>query len=181
MTSSSNYIIGVDPGTGLSSPLGWSIINIDTKEIIYYNQIGSKCKSAEHRIKEIADQFEAELAAIYPIEGANFYCYIESFVMRGKGGMTLQRLIGAILSRVPYDIPIEHVQNTTIKLIMAEYGHADKKSVAEGSAYYLRDTPNSKYLIYEMIESDDSWDILDSLAIAITGWRMSHEIKRTNA
>lgn len=170
-------VIGVDPGTGSKSPLGLSIFNPDTREIYLAEKVNTDFKKLEHRIKDISDVVEAKLLeAELEYEEAEVYVYIESFVMRGKSGETLQRMIGSLMGRVPYTFKLSHVQNTSVKLVLAEHGHADKKAVAEGVCYYFNSNKAARHLIRDMIEDSrqSNWDILDSLAIGIAGWELEN-------
>lgn len=157
--------IGIDPGTGVKSPLGLAIFNPETREIIYSLAIGTTNKFLPHRIKDISDKLAAHfkwLALIY--SQAEVTVYVESFVMRGKGGETLQRLIGSVLGRVPYEFDVVEVSNTKVKNRIASHGHADKSAVANGVLKYFNDSDTIKDLI-----DSGLWDELDAFAIGIVG------------
>lgn len=164
-------IIGIDPGSGASSPTGFSAFFSDTLEILYAGNITTPKRDLKDRIKHISDVFEATLLEIrkeFPT--VPIICFIESFVMRGKGGETLQRLIGSLMGRIPYDVPLFHVQNTRIKLAMAGHGHADKQSVGAGLLQKFLTNPDSHGLIEKLLAKGEA-DIIDSLAIGLTGWQ----------
>ena len=89
--------------------------------------------------------------------------------MRGKGGETLQRMIGAYMSQFPYDCPSIHVQNTTVKKVVGGSGKAEKDQVAAGVAAWFSSNSASASLIKELTLKHE-YEILDSLAIGITGY-----------
>ena len=163
-------VLSLDPGTGVSSPTGLSIFDVDTRSIIHAENITTKLKPLEHRLKDISDQV-SDLINLLDLEDPKktVICCIESFVMRGKGGETLQRLIGSFMSRIPYHWQLFSVQNTTIKLFVAGHGRAEKQQVAQGVLHYFEQNKSSVELIKCLIKENE-WDILDSLAIGITGW-----------
>jgi len=169
-TNGPDIIIGIDPGTGISSPTGFAVVNTTTREILYAGNITTNRKELAHRIKQISDIFEKtvlDIAATYP--DATITCYIEQFVMRGKGGETLQRLVGSLLGRIPYDLGVEYIQNSTVKSVIAGHGQADKVSVARGLEGHFLTNAESHGLIKELVIKGE-FDILDALAIGVTGW-----------
>jgi Holliday junction resolvasome RuvABC endonuclease subunit len=91
--------------------------------------------------------------------------FIESFVMRGKGGETLARLTGALISTVPDKAQFKEVQNTSVKKIIGGSGSDDKKVVANA---LLKLYPNQVDLIQNLIDAED-YDALDALAIVTAG------------
>lgn len=168
MVENRRLIISIDPGSGISSPTGLTVFDPQTKEILYASNITTKFKQLAHRIKDISDQVELVFKEVQEAtDGREIVVTIESFVMRGKGGETLQRLIGGFLSKTPYLFRIEHVQNSTIKKILAGHGQADKASVAAGTRDYFASNPDSVKLI-NLLLSKQELDILDSLAIGVT-------------
>jgi hypothetical protein len=87
----------------------------------------------EHRIRDISDIFQSTIDQIdTDHQQYDLLVCIEQFVMMGKGGESLQRLIGSFMGRLPYRVNLLHVQNTKVKLYMADHGHADKDAVAQG-------------------------------------------------
>lgn len=169
-TKGPDIIIGIDPGTGVSSPTGFTAIDMHTKEILYAGNITTHRKELAHRIKHISDIFQETLLDIakqYPT--STITCYIEQFVMRGKGGETLQRLVGSLLGRIPYDIGVEYIQNSTVKAVIAGHGQADKMTVSRGLEAHFLTNAESYGLIKELAIKGE-FDIIDSLAIGVTGW-----------
>jgi Holliday junction resolvasome RuvABC endonuclease subunit len=165
-------VVAADPGTGISSPTGFSAFDPVTKEILYKGNLGTKKKLLQHRIKDISDTFEAVLKDVMENHPKrNILVCIESFVMRGKGGETLQRLIGSFMGRLPYNVELLHVQNTKVKLCLAGHGHADKHQVAGGVAEWFSSNDKSTNTIVGLTLANE-YDILDSLAIGVTGWQM---------
>lgn len=171
MTSKSPYIIvGIDPGSGIKSPTGFTAFATDTLEILYAANIATPYSELPHRIKHISDIFEASLKDI--IESSPEYkvvVVIEQFVMQGKGGETLQRLIGSLMGRVPYTVPVFHAQNTTVKLIIGGSGKATKDQLIPGLKQFFL-TNQISYGVIEQAEKAKDFDVIDSLAIGVTGW-----------
>lgn len=159
-------VIGIDPGTGVNSPMGLAIFDPEAKRLLWAEDFWTEHKKLEHRIKDISERLETriiEQMALAP--DATYYVFIESFVMRGKGGETLQRMIGSVMGRVPYHVELGHVQNSTIKLLIAGHGHASKELVAEGVEKYFRTDASVPKLIAEK-----AWYKIDAIAIGLTGW-----------
>jgi Holliday junction resolvasome RuvABC endonuclease subunit len=151
-------IVGLDPGTGVSSPTGLAIFDADTKEVLHVETIGSNKKTAAGRIREIAGAVGEVLTGIDPT--IETHVFIESFVLRGKGGETLARLTGAFFTAIPEHIEPQLVPNTTVKRLVGGTGSADKRGVAAGVAKLLGDNRLT----------DLPFDITDALAIGISGW-----------
>lgn len=174
MPKSKYLIISIDPGSGISSPTGLTVFDPHTKDILYASNVSTKFKQLAHRIKDISDKVEAIFKEVEEsATGREVVVTIESFVMRGKGGETLQRLIGGFLAKTPYMFRIEHIQNSTIKKVLAGHGHADKTSVARGTEDFFANNAESVKLIKGLLLRQEL-DILDSLAIGVT-WVKSQE------
>lgn len=168
-------VIGIDPGTGLSSPTGLVIYNDESEVIIWFGSIGTEWKKqpTNKRIQLISKKVEEIIGVVVGFDTESLIC-IENFVMRGKGGETLQMLIGAIISRMPPGSTIMQPYNTTVKKVVGGTGKAEKPQVAEGVLAYFKDSPSSVIAIKELI-STNQWDILDALAIGITGTQQYEE------
>lgn len=158
-------VIGIDPGTGVSSPMGLGAFNPVRRTPIHVEEFWTKWSNVEHRIRDISDNLEATLLDIVPDEETPVLVCIEYFVMRGKGGETLQRMVGSVMGRLPYNYKLVFVQNTTVKAVVGGSGKADKRGVAEG----VLDFFGGAEWVRKLIEAE-SWDILDALAIGIAGW-----------
>ena len=161
-------IVGIDPGTGSSSPTGLAIFDSSNNELLLACDIGSKHKALQHRIKEISDVVEATLMELVPSKRPIIVC-IEYFVMKGKGGESLQRLVGSIMGRLPMHFQLEFVQNSTIKKELAGHGQADKTSVAFGVLDYFAKNKETTEHIKGLLLAKN-FDTLDALAIGVTGW-----------
>lgn len=163
-------VIGIDPGTGVNSPMGFAAFTPSNMEIIHVDEFWTEHKKLEHRIRDISDQFNGVMEKLAAQTGDELF--IEYFVMRGKGGETLQRMIGSIMGRTPYEVEIDHVQNTSVKLIVGGDGKADKVDVARGLRDFFSKSPKSKAVVQELI-NNEKWDQLDALAIGLAGWHRS--------
>lgn len=168
-------VIGLDPGTGSKSPCGLSIFCLETKQLIYFNALWTKFKLPHQRIKDISDEVGYLIDRYKDCTeySTNLVC-IETFVMRGESGQTLQQLIGALLTKIPFTFTYKAVYNTTVKRIVGGKGTADKAEVAEGVARYFSANKESANKIKQLIK-DEQWDILDSLAIGIAGQHQLQE------
>jgi len=157
-------IIGVDPGTGSSSALGVVHVDFGTRDIVSHTEYWSDRKlSATQRIRNISDVF----CKSWP-EHVDAVA-IEYFVMRGKGGETLARMVGAVIGCLPPTSRFIEIQNSTIKLFVGGHGAATKQQVAEGVLEYFDENVNSFALVSDFI-NDERWDLIDALAIAITAY-----------
>lgn len=170
-------VAACDPGLS-SSATGFVAFDTETLEIIYAVDIRSDRRELRHKLKDISEMVAGLLLELVN-RGKPVHFYIEQFVMRGKGGESLQRLIGAIMSVCPDEVTFDHVQNTTVKLVMAGHGHADKVSVAMATLDYFAKNKKSHDYIKKLIISKD-FDKLDSLAIGVSGWnlRQKSAVKR---
>jgi Holliday junction resolvasome RuvABC endonuclease subunit len=172
IASTPPLVIGLDPGTGSSSPTGFCLFDPTSLRIHYAANIETTKRELHHRIKEISDVLDTTLAFIAQDHPKRqLLVCIESFVMRGKGGETLQRLIGSFMGRVPYNATLLHVQNTKVKLFIAKHGHASKEDVGIGVLAYFSKNKESKDQIEHFLRNKEA-DIIDSLAIAATGWEV---------
>jgi Holliday junction resolvasome RuvABC endonuclease subunit len=157
-------IVACDPGL-ISSPTALVCFNPESKEILDYQNVRTSKKSNEHRMKEIAEKIDR----YFERKSGLITFAIEDFVMRGKGGATLQQLRGAVISRVPYDIKVVNVHNITMKSVVGEYGSANKLRVAEGVLYFFRFNQASATIIRTLIEEEE-WDMLDAFGIGICAY-----------
>lgn len=160
-------VMGIDPGTGVSSPTGVAVFDPLTRDVIYTTNLFTKHRELQHRIKDISDQLEGIVTLLLQ-EEVTLCIFIESFVMRGKGGETLQRLIGSFMGRMPYEFLITHIQNVTVKKIVAGHGHAEKEEVAAGIALYFKGNTEVEKLV-----NRKEFDIIDALAIGVAGWEIA--------
>lgn len=158
-------VAGIDPGTGSSSPTGFVVFNSDTLTVIKALNISPSKKKDEvyKRIRDIKRDIAHEFDNYNPE-----LCCIEDFVMRGKGGETLQQLIGAFMSEVPQEL--EFVQNTVVKKIISGRGDADKLEVAQGLLCAVKANKETRALVERWID-DQEWDLIDAFAIGISGYQ----------
>jgi len=164
--------VGIDPGYGVASPTG--VVVFDELGVIYLSRLvstGILTDEAE-KLQYIArNVFHMLDSVLYPERHKNrVTVFVEQFVMKGKGGQTLQRLTGAIVSNLPsYINKVRYVQNTTVKKIVGGHGRADKKTVGKGVYEWVRcRNPATAVGVKTWIKNEE-WDLLDSLAIGITG------------
>ena len=171
-------VIAIDPGTGKASPTGLTVFDPYTKEIYLTENLEPTHQSLQHRLRDIADAF-SERMETFDTELAEYRLLvcIESFIIKGKSGETLQRLIGALMSRLPYRADMIEVQNTTVKLRVGGHGHADKELVAIGVRDWFSDNLASFELTNKLLSCKE-YDILDSLAIGVAGWLKAQELPK---
>lgn len=161
-------VVGIDPGTGVTSPTGFVAFDPLSRELLYHANIRSSYKELSPRIKDIAEQVTNGLLSIDP--EVEVVVFTETFVMRGKAGQNLQRLIGALTAAVPYKYqPIGEVYNTTVKRVVGGTGKADKVQVAAGVYAWGSENVDTKQQLDTLI-ADGEWDKLDAFAIGLAGW-----------
>lgn len=164
-------IVGVDPGTGLNSALGVVKVNFDTLEIGFMREHwASDDKNATSRIRKISSALWGNWDE--PVDAVAS----EYFVMRGKGGETLARMVGAVIATLPPMSKFIEVQNSTVKMIVGGHGAAPKEDVAEGVFAYFSANEESQDKIVDLI-AEEKWDLLDALAIAITAYETTRPKK----
>lgn len=155
-------LVGIDPGSGISSPTGISAFDSETKKILFADTAGSQHDEVIHRIHEITSKVAWLLSFIPAEEQVVVSC--ESFVMRGAGGETLARLTGALMKAVPRNYKFQFVSNMTMKKVVTGDGKADKQMVAAAVLKFFNDSSQIKQMV-----DDKCWDILDSFGISIAG------------
>ncbi len=163
-------IVGIDPGTGRSSDSGFAIIDPERRVIHYTARFGSKAKMPHMLYQELCVLLKRHIQVATDMHDPNTIFACETFVMRGKGGETLQRLIGAYMSHVPVGHHFYEVFNTTVKRLVSGHGAGDKDDVAIGIAAWLKGaaTPDQDSLDkVEELRHLKAFDELDAIAIAI--------------
>jgi Holliday junction resolvasome RuvABC endonuclease subunit len=169
-------IVGIDPGSGVSSPTGLVIYDDESELISWFGTVTSKAKKVENRIQHISKEVEKVVKLAIGLDPEPLVC-IENFVMRGKGGETLQMLIGAIISRMPEEATIMQPYNTSVKKVVGGHGRAEKPEVAAGVLEVFKGSESAVFTIKDLI-AKEQWDILDALAIGITGSRQYDDGKK---
>jgi Holliday junction resolvasome RuvABC endonuclease subunit len=154
-------VIGIDPG----STTGIAIFDTDTKDIELAELYEAIHDDYDDKIRWLSD---AVKECIDDTKNIELIC-IETFVMRGKGGQQLQKLIGGYISATPDGVPVRHVFNTTVKKLVGGKGNDDKEAVANGVLTYFSSNVESKRKILKII-SKEQWDLTDAFAIGIAGW-----------
>lgn len=167
-----DLIIGIDPSSGAASALGICIIDSRNRKILDIDEIlpAGKYTSVEVRIRLIANKLKQILSKYYYYESA--LVATEFTIMKGKGGESLNRAIGAIISSVPLEKDgwiWKNVQNTSVKLLVAGAGNAEKEAVALGTEKFFINDPPSIDIIKSLIKLE-KWDIMDATAIGITAY-----------
>ena len=166
-------VIGIDPGFKSSptaivilDPTEQAIVDArlftkgilkETDEIIRYMS-----RSIGYYLKTKVDEYDSE----------NVMISIEQFVMRGKGGESMNRLIGAIMSQIPESFEqVVHAQNSTVKKYLGGHGQASKEEVAKGVVKWFGNSWGNIDIVEEWIRREQ-WDLCDALAIGITGYEL---------
>lgn len=162
-------VVGIDPASGVSSPVGVAIFDPDSKEILAIEDVwpAKGARTLHQRLCSIYDQVSDILAAIPPDE--RVYAYLENFVMRGRGGEQLARASGALIAAVPSHWEFDEVHNITLKALVGGSGKADKLGVADGVARYFEDCTASHDRVLKIIKNKE-FDKTDALAVGIAGW-----------
>jgi len=163
------FVVGIDPGSGASSNTGIAIIIPQTKEILLLDELRptSKYDNTDSRIYTIAQQYKDALESLSEVNYNEVLVVYEHFVMKGKGGEILNRMIGGFLGHTKYET--YHVSNLRVKAAISGTGAADKKLVAEGLLHHFRDNAAAVDLIAEAIKNE-RFDQTDALAIALAGY-----------
>lgn len=164
--TNADMIIGIDPGTGITSPTGIAIFR-SNGYIEKLATISSTKRENLDRLRDVAAGIKRE------VPNRNALLVIETFIMQGKGGQTLQRLIGAVIAAAPEKVKVADVFNTTVKRIVAGNGAAEKIQVAQGVLKWFKTRKDVKRTSVETVTkliSLKQWDILDALAIGIAGY-----------
>lgn len=175
-------IIGIDPGTGKSSPTGFCIIDPEIKQIYYAFTMAPAptSKILHHRLVDLTKILSTWLTQVQEEilgEQEKALVCIENFVMRGKGGETLQRLIGAYVSATPMSFELREVHNISMKKLVSGSGDGDKLDVAKGLLRWFKGNNESIKRLQELID-DEEWDVLDSLGLAVGGYMQHVEEQR---
>ena len=158
--------MGVDPGTGKQSGAGFAVIDLERNSLIGAKSIWCKTGAGSptwRRIQDIALTLGQELSQV---EASRLF--IESFVMRGKGGETLARFVGAVMPVMPLSMDFKEVSNKRVKLLVSGRGDDGKQAVAEAVHDHFSHCEKSLELIEELIVAED-WDAIDAIAIGIAG------------
>lgn len=157
-------VVAIDPSTGAKSALGFAVFDPNTKEIITVKEMVTPAKDLRARIKELVLQLVKEFKKLDEAK-IDYIVFIESTVMVGKGGESLQRIIGAIMTVVPSSKRFEHVSNMQIKAFVGGHGHAKKDQVAHGLFKFFPEDELLPGLI-----TAHRYDALDALAVGVTGF-----------
>ena len=162
-------VFSIDPGTGASSPTAIAAFDPMTKQISFTRNLWTEMKGQHHVLHDLTSQMRAWYRKLRALRKTPIMVVSETFVMRGKGGETLQRLIGAYESACPLDYWWRTVYNTAVKKHVSGNGDGDKLYVALGVKYFFMENEASKKYVEELI-MDEEWDRTDALAIGIAGW-----------
>lgn len=165
-------VVGIDPGTGKTSPTALVAFNPETKQLYQHLTINAEDELDEHRIVTIADAVATVLKSFEEYDDV-LVC-VETFVMRGKGGMQLQRLIGGILARIPRQFKVRMVYNTTVKRVVAGSGRASKEEVGRAICAIFSEYRRSWEVLWGLLTTKQ-WDLLDAAAIGFAGWCAKEE------
>jgi len=168
-------VIGCDPGLGVRSPTGIAVI--DTKDATILDVKEMWCSSKRlvtyKKLGELSYGMTDIIGPYYSMSKDVGMLFVnEYFVMKGKGGESLQRLIGAYHAAVPQDVEVIEIQNVKVKQYLGVEGRGDssKEDVGEGvHRWFLNKNAESTKIVRNLI-NEGRWDALDALAIGISGW-----------
>lgn len=164
-------VVGIDPGAGVKSATGVAVVDMETYEILMTRDIWPKNRKARapYRIMSIAIQVDEILVEL----PSRFLLVNEHFVMRGKGGETLQRLVGAIYATAYTDTEFLEASNMQLKQFLSESGSgkATKEDVALGvKRWFAAKNKIKEVQLIDKLIGEKKWDSLDALAVAIVGY-----------
>lgn len=160
-------VVAIDPASGASSPCGIAVFDTDTKDIFFLENVTAHHRRFERRIKRIVDQIRPLIEVVESF-GAPYFFFFESFVIKGRAADILYKVIGGLLTLPSDQAIVEPVPNTSVKLIVAGHGHAEKLQVAFGVVEYFKDNEASLKVVKDAITNNE-FDKLDALAIGIAG------------
>lgn len=162
-------VFSIDPGTGVKSACGIAVLSVkpgQEPELLHIEDVWAirPQPTTMMRIRDVVDQVEQLMTEWYEKSDGSFAVAIESFVMRGKGGETLQRFIGAVLTRVPTNkTKIIEVANTKMKKFVGGTGKADKELVLK--KVLIKFPANDKLILAGIREQ---YDGIDAVGIGLT-------------
>jgi len=170
-------VVGIDPGTGVKSPCGVAAFTVAQKTILLAANVSSKQRNQLKNLRCLPEEVYQTINEAVDVQHdpQQVKIYLEEIVMRGKGGVTLQRHIGAVISRFPMLTPIDTVGVTRVKRLVTGNGDAEKREVGLGVIKFFGSNPESESIVKDYFE-DSQWDILDAFAIAIAGLMYNEEI-----
>jgi Holliday junction resolvasome RuvABC endonuclease subunit len=180
-------ICGIDPGSGKSSPSAVVAFDPETKYIESVKIINGSKDFTEAMLAS-----PNELGDYISVLPEDTKYYIEKFVMRGRGGETLQKFVGAFLHKLySRSKDVSFVQNTSVKALIGAHGQCSKEDIGIGVLSWFSDNDLSVKIIENILKEatyihpDEvdkkrkpkskitqwgKFDILDAFAIAITGY-----------
>jgi len=170
-------VVGIDPSTGSRSALGFSVFDPNTQKVLVAKEMVMPSPELRTRIKGLVIQLVKEFKKLDENK-LNYVVFVESTVMLGKGGESLQRVIGAIMAVIPSGVQMEHVSNMQIKSFVGGSGKSDKEQVALGLIPFFPEDS----LLLDLIKAH-RYDALDSIAVGVTGFEkflLKSNIKKNN-
>lgn len=161
-------VVGIDISSGARSSVGFAVIDMSSLQVLHTNDFKpATTPDLRKRIKQIAAFLASEFKKL-EADNKDYIIIIESTVMQGLGGQSLQRAIGAAMTVSPSARRLEFVYPMSVKKYITGVGKgSDKKAIAEGLKKWF---PNNE-LIFQLTASS-RWDTLDAIGIALTGWEI---------
>jgi hypothetical protein len=156
-----SLVIGIDQSSGSRSKCGVCVFDPTEGLIIEAHGLTVENPKAPAwvRIRSIAKQ----LRAIFErYQDRTCEVRVEATVMRGKGGETLQRMVGAIIGRMPERFSLREVHNMSLKVHWCGRGSAEKSDMGEA---LLKEAYLNHDYITKLI-ADQEWDVIDAICIA---------------
>jgi Holliday junction resolvasome RuvABC endonuclease subunit len=167
-------VVGIDISSGARSSLGFAVVDIEEMKILHTTDFKpAPTPDLRKRIKQIAAFLATEFKKLEALE-EDYIIVIESTVMQGVGGQSLQRAIGAAMLVCPAARRLEFVYPMSVKKHVTGVGKgSDKKAIADGLKKIFKDK-ESLETVWNLTASS-RWDMLDAVAIALTGWELHVE------
>lgn len=156
-----DLVVALDPAT---ASFGFAVYDTASMEVVTVKEFKALGKDLRVRIKSMSVQLANEFKKLEAMN-VEYIIFCEQFVMVGKGGEALQRMIGAAMAISPGHRPFEHVNNLQVKAYVGGTGKADKAQVAAG----LRQFFPQDVVVEELIQGH-RYDATDALAIGVTGY-----------
>lgn len=160
-------IFAVDPGSGSSSALGICIYDPNKGEILYTTELWPKANNQKptwRRLLDMMYQIKSHIESARKKYGP-LEVRTECFVMRGKGGETLARLVGGLIANLSWDCTFVEVHNIKLKCFITGRHKATKPEMGQGLISKLKNLPSID-AVQKLIDNNN-WDAVDAACIAI--------------
>ena len=163
--------IGIDLGFGVKSATAVSIIDQECVLLHSFQVTPGLLKDEVEKLQYISRNVAHALKKYFGDDHKKHQITVtlETCVMQGKSGATMQRLLGAIVAALPQYMEIKYCHNMTLKKKITGSGLADKKQMGEAAiklaaSYKARSTVE---VLEKWLDRNDH-DLMDSYCLAVS-------------